>query len=256
MTNNALHVGSVGKAFRVLDCFKSAGGDLSLTEIMALSGLDKSAAQRYAYTLCAEEYLEQNVQTRRYRLGKRVLDLTFHFLRTNALVEALNPVLLDLCVATGEKISLSLYDGRELVHVMRHQTKTEHYHASLVGRRVPLFCTAGGRAILASYDDDTVDALLADVALAAYTPKTLTTTASIRAALNSVREAGYALVVDEFVFGELALGAAIVDREGRPCGSLHVSGSTREWSAADYEANFAPDLLGAISQIQQRHSLG
>ena len=70
MIENALYVGSVGKAFRVLDCFKGAAGDLSLTEIMERSGLDKSAAQRYAYTLSAEGYLQQNSQTRRYRLGR------------------------------------------------------------------------------------------------------------------------------------------------------------------------------------------
>lgn len=144
MTTNALYVGSVGKAFRVLDCFKQASGDLSLMDIMAISGLDKSAAQRYTHTLCAEGYLEQNAQTRRYRLGTGMLNLTFHFLRMNALVEALNPIMLELSAATGEKISLSLLDGNELVHVMRHQSQTEHYHASLVGRRIPLYCTAGG----------------------------------------------------------------------------------------------------------------
>lgn len=231
---------------------------LTVTEMAASTSPTKweAVSQRYAYTLCAEGYLEQSPKTRRYRLGKRVLDLTFHFLRTHALVEALNPVLLELSVATGQKISLSLYDGRELVYVMRHQTKTEHYHASLVGRRVPLFCTAGGRAILASFSDDEVDALLADTALMAYTPKTLTSMDAIKATLHSAREKGYAWVIDEFVFGEVALGAVIVDSESRPCGALHLSGSTREWNAPDYEAKFAPYLLGAISQIQRRHSLG
>src|SRR5690606_5186345 len=135
-------------AFQVLNCFKGTSGDLSLTEIIRRSGLDKSAAQRYTYTLHVEGYLEQHPATRRYRLGKRVLDLTLHVLRTHELLEALNPIMLDLSKATGEKISLSLHDGNELVHVVRHQTKDQHYHASLVGRRIPLYCTAGGRAYL------------------------------------------------------------------------------------------------------------
>lgn len=170
MIENALYVGSVGKAFRVLDCFKGAAGDLSLTEIMERSGLDKSAAQRYAYTLSAEGYLQQNSQTRRYRLGPGVLDLTFHFLRTHALAEALNPLLLQLSKDTEQKISLSLRDGDWLVHVLRHQTSTEHYHASLVGRRVPLQCTAGGRAVMARLDEAQVEQLLAPGRLVASTP--------------------------------------------------------------------------------------
>ncbi len=256
MTANALYVASVGKAFQVLDCFKSAAADLSLTEIMEHGGLDKSTAQRYAYTLCTEGYLEQHPQTRRYRLGKRVLDLTFHFLRTNALVESLNPLLLDLSQATGERISLSLFDGRELVHVMRHQTKTEHYHASIVGRRVPLFCTAGGRAVLATFSDAEVGNMLADVEMTAFTAQTLITAKAIKAALKPVRAKGYAMVVDEFIFGEIALGAAVVDSQNVPYGSLHLSGSTREWDAAAYEAKFAPYLLGAISQFQRRNQFG
>ena len=248
---NALYVGSVGKAFQVLDAFRAAPGDLNLAGIMAHTGLDKSAAQRYAYTLCAEGYLEQHPQTRRYRLGKRVLDLTFHFLRMNALVEALNPIMLSLSQATGEKISLSLCDGDSLVHVMRHQTRTEHYHESLVGRRVPLYCTAGGRAVLSCLDEARVEELLAGP-LPAHTPHTLTTALAIRAELNAARGKGYALVRDEFVQGEVAIAAAVTDAAGAPCGSLHVAGSSHQWTGPDYEARFAPLLLNAIGQYRQR----
>ncbi|MBB1594707.1 IclR family transcriptional regulator [Achromobacter sp. UMC46] len=254
MTTNALYVGSVGKAFQVLDCFKSAAGDLSLMEIMARSGLDKSAAQRYAYTLCAEGYLEQNPQTRRYRLGKGMLNLTFHFLRTHALVEALNPIMLDLSKATGEKISLSLRDGNELVHVMRHQTHTEHYHASLVGRRVPLYCTAGGRAVLSRLSEAELSAQLDGMAMTAHTPKTLTTVRAVKAEVKKAREQGYALLVDEFIVGEVSLGAAVTNAQGEAYGALHVSGSSTAWSGEAYAEKFAPFLLAAIAQFQGRNA--
>ena len=254
MTVNALYVGSVGKAFQVLNCFKGAPGDLSLTDIMTRSGLDKSAAQRYTYTLCAEGYLEQHPATRRYRLGKRVLDLTFHFLRTHELIEALNPIMLDLSKATGEKISLSLHDGNELVHVMRHQTKEQHYHASLVGRRVPLYCTAGGRAFLSRLDDAEQEAFFSSAKLVAHTPKTLTSVDAIKAELVKARKNGYAQAVDEFILGEVGLGAAIVNERGVPYGALHISGSSYEWTAQAYAEKFTPFLLNAVRQLQQRNA--
>lgn len=254
MTNNALYVGSVGKAFRVLDCFKSAPGDLSLTELVERSGLDKSAAQRYAYTLCAEGYLEQHPATRRYQLGKRVLDFTFHFLRSHELVEALNPFMLELSNATGEKISLSLLDGNELVHVMRHQTKTEHFHASLVGRRVPLYCTAGGRAVLSRLTKQRRSAFFAEAQLVGYTPNTLTSVGDIEAEILKARDKGYAAIADEFIMGEVGLGAAIRNKEGVPYGALHLAGSSREWTIGSYEEKFAPALLDAIGQFERRNS--
>lgn len=254
MVENALYVGSVGKAFRVLDCFKGSSGELSLTEIMERSGLDKSAAQRYAYTLSAEGYLAQNSQTRRYRLGTGVLDLTFHFLRTHALAEALNPILLELSKATQQKISLSLRDGHWLVHVLRHQTATEHYHASLVGRRVPLHCTAGGRAVMSRLDEAEVGQLLAPENLSANTPRTLTTARAIQAEIRKARDKGYALVVDEFIMGEVALAAAVVDAQGVPLGALHLSGPSSQWSGADYAKKFSPLLLNAIGQYERRNA--
>lgn len=254
MIENALYVGSVGKAFRVLDCFKGSPGDLSLTEIMERSGLDKSAAQRYAYTLSAEGYLSQNSQTRRYRLGAGVLDLTFHFLRTHALAEALNPILLHLSKASEQKISLSLRDGHWLVHVLRHQTTTEHYHASLVGRRVPLHCTAGGRAVMSRLDDAEVGRLLAPENLSANTPRTLTTAKAIQTEIRKARDKGYAMVVDEFIMGEVALAAAVVDAQGAPLGALHLSGPSSQWSGADYAKKFSPLLLNAIAQYEQRNA--
>lgn len=254
MSENPLYVGSVGKALRVLDCFKGASGDLSLTEIMERSGLDKSAAQRYAHTLSAEGYLAQNSQTRRYRLGAGVLDLTFHFLRTHALAEALNPILLELSQATAQKISLSLRDGDWLVHVLRHQTTTEHYHASLVGRRVPLHCTAGGRAVMSRLDEAELERLLAPEHLAASTSRTLTTAKAIQAEIRKVRDRGYALVVDEFILGEVALAAAVVDARGVPLGALHLSGASSQCSGADYAKKFAPLLLNAIAQYERRNA--
>ncbi len=183
-----------------------------------------------------------------------MLDLTFHFLRTHALAEALNPLLLQLSKDTEQKISLSLRDGDWLVHVLRHQTSTEHYHASLVGRRVPLQCTAGGRAVMARLDEAQVEQLLAPGRLLASTPRTLTTAKAVQAELKKVRERGYAMVVDEFIMGEVALAAAVVDADGVPLGALHLSGSSSQWSGADYAKKFSPLLLNAIAQYERRNA--
>lgn len=252
---NPLYVGSVGKVFAVLNCFKGGDNELSLVEVMQISGFDKSAAQRYLYTLSVEGYLEQNPLTRRYKLGKQVLDLTFHFLRSNNWVESLNPIMLDLSRATGEKISLSLLDNQHLVHVMRHQTNTEHYHASLVGRRVPLFCTAGGRSVLSRFDKEQLASYLSSANIKPWTQFTLTSTSKIESEIRLAHKRGYSIVHNEFIFGEVALGVAILGSDGIPMGALHLSGSSTKWSAANYADKFAPYLLNAWEQFAQRKGI-
>ena len=251
--NNALYVGSVGKVFAVLNCFKAGGEELSLKEVVEHSIFDKSTAHRYLFTLCAEGYIEQNPATRRYKLGKQVLDLTFHFLRSNTLVESLNPIMLDLSRTTGEKISLSLLDDNHLVHVMRHQTNNNQYHASLIGRRVPLFCTAGGRAVLSHFNDDDLASYMSTAIIKPWTNFTLTSLSKIQNEIKLTRKRGYGLVYNEFIFGEVALGAAVLSADGRPLGALHISGVSTKWSGAEYADRFAPYLLNAIRQFEQRN---
>src|SRR5690606_4626148 len=110
------------------------------------------------------------------------------------------------------------------------QTKTEHFLASLVGRRVPLYCTAGGRAVLSHLPAQQRQAFFASTPLLKYTPRTLDTAAAIEAEVSKARDKGYASIVDEFIMGEVGLGTAVLDGKGTPYGALHVSGSSNEWS--------------------------
>ena len=61
----AWFVASVEKAFQVLRAFESRQRSLSLTEIADVTGLDKSAVQRFTYTLADLGYLKKDKETRR-----------------------------------------------------------------------------------------------------------------------------------------------------------------------------------------------
>src|SRR5579871_5660678 len=55
-------VSSVEKAFQILRAFEARERSLSLTEISELTGLDKSTAQRFTYTLAALGYLHKDTE--------------------------------------------------------------------------------------------------------------------------------------------------------------------------------------------------
>src|ERR1700760_540587 len=100
---STLFIQSLDKAMRVLEAFSHGEQFLGLTELATLSGLDKASTQRCAHTLCQIGYLEKNPKTSRFSLGKKCLDLSFHFLRTHPLVVAATPVLLQLRKDSGER---------------------------------------------------------------------------------------------------------------------------------------------------------
>src|SRR5260370_22920395 len=107
MQRSPLFIQSFDKVMRVLQAFGQSDQYLGLSEIVALTGLDKPQAQRSTHTLVATGYLEKHPTTGRFCLGKKCLDLSFHFLRTHPLVSVATPVLLQLRRDCGERTNLS-----------------------------------------------------------------------------------------------------------------------------------------------------
>ncbi|BBK32334.1 IclR family transcriptional regulator [Stella humosa] len=250
-STSPLNVKSLHKAFQVLEAFRGGDRHLSLGELAAATGLDKSAVQRFTHTLRAIGYLEQDPATRRYALGRRVLDLAHGYLRNHPLVERAAPILADLRRTTRERVDLSLLDGTDTLYVFRLQSKRETFSAALVGRRVPLFCSAGGRAMLACMTDEVARSIVERSERPAFTASTRTEPARIMAEVRKARRQGYGFQVGEWRPAELVVAAAIVDRTGAPIGAVHIAASLGEWEPEDFERRMAPLVTGAAQAIAE-----
>src|SRR2546422_867304 len=62
---------------------------------------------------------------------------------------------------TRAALILEVLDGLEVPYLARHDGRQPVRHSSGVGRRLPAFSTATGKAALASLDDDELDRRLA-----------------------------------------------------------------------------------------------
>ncbi|MBX3500791.1 MAG: helix-turn-helix domain-containing protein [Alphaproteobacteria bacterium] len=246
-----LTLSTVVKAMKVQEVIGEAGRPLSLAEIASAAGIDRSAAQRIVHTLEGLGYLQRGEGRSGFRPAQRVLDRCFDFLRMDPLIERATPVLLELRRSTRERVDLSLLDGTMINYAVRLQSKRETFFATLIGRRLPAVFTSGGRAMMARMDDTEVDALLDRSELKAYTPKTIADRAGIWRKVREARSDGYALVQEEIQIGEVVLGAAITDREGRPVAAVHIAGSLSQWSPRIFRAQFSPLAMEATRALSQ-----
>ena len=89
-------MGSLAKGLRLLRAFDESHTELSLVELAARSGLDKSAVQRLANTLHIEGMLEKDPATRRYRPSHAWLELAYAYYWSDQLVGQAIPKLIDL----------------------------------------------------------------------------------------------------------------------------------------------------------------
>lgn len=247
--HDRLFVRSVGRAMQVLGAFHQADGPLSLSEIAARAGIDRSAAQRLTHTLLRLGYIRRSGDDRGYLPGLRLLDHTLDLLRLDPVIQKATPVLLELRKTIRERVDLSLYDQTRLIYALRMQSKRETFYATLVGHSVPTYCTAGGRAVLSALPEVEARAVVMRTALRAYTAKTETDPDAIIALVGQSRRDGYAVVVDEFLQGEVAVGVAVTRRDGVPLGAIHVAGSLSEWTPDDFVAQAAPLATEAARAI-------
>lgn len=247
--DDRLFVRSAERTLQVLSAFHQASGPLSLSEIATMSGIDRSAVQRMVHTLMKLGYMRRSADNRGYLPGIRLLDHTLDLLRLDPLVQKATPVLLELRKNIRERVDFSLYDETRLVYALRMQSKRETFYASLVGHSVPTYCTAGGRAVLSTLPLAEVRDIVMRTALHKYTPKTETDLDEIFAQIGKAQGDGFAMVVEEFVLGEVAIGVAVTSRDGHPLAAIHVAGSLSEWTPETFGRQIAPVAIEAARAI-------
>lgn len=244
-----LLVHSVAKCFGLLEAMGTRPGPLSLNELASCAGLDRSTAQRMAHTLTVLGYLEKGPNGRGYVLGKKILERTFDFLRSSPLIERATPILTDLQKETGERVDLSLFDDLWIIYALRRQTRRQTFFATLIGRRIPIYCSSGGRAIMSQLSDAAVDDILDRSPLVPVTPKTETDRERIKQKIVEARSQQYAMALEESLLGEIVLACAIVDHDHQPVAAVHIAGSCSEWNSDSFAQRFAPLAIEAARAL-------
>ncbi|KPQ05864.1 MAG: IclR family transcriptional regulator [Rhodobacteraceae bacterium HLUCCA12] len=234
-----LFIRSVARALRALEAMGRAARPMSLSELAQAIEVDKSAAQRITQTLLGLGYLERDPRDGTIVLGKKLLDRSFDYLRSNPLIERASPILLSLRETTRERVDFSLFDGHSIIYALRMQSKRETFFATVAGRRIPTFSSAGGRACLALLDPDEAEHIIKSSDRPSHTPRTITDPAVIMDRVAEAREQGYACALEESLIGEIVVAAAVRDGD-RPVGAIHIAGSLSEWDEGTFRRRFAP----------------
>ncbi|HET9388791.1 MAG TPA: IclR family transcriptional regulator [Steroidobacteraceae bacterium] len=234
---------SVEKALSILEVFGGERRAMNLGEIAAAVGMTKSSAQRCTHTLERLGYLRRDLRVKRWVLTPRSLSVAHAYLAGHALLEQATTHLIDLNQASGESVSLSEPDDLDMVFIARFPSHKRFFIHMPVGRRLPMYCTASGRAYLSALPAGESQRLVRRSPLRQFTPSTLTDPAEILRHVGLAREAGYAWSDQECYRGDLTIAAAVLGEDGRPVAAINVSAPTSRWSLAELRSKLSSILL-------------
>ncbi len=256
---STLYVSSVEKGFDVLTAIRRGQAelglrDLSLSEIARLANMDKSAAQRFSNTLVQLGYLRKDPVTRRYRPAVKLADLYYTYMTSNRLAETAMPRLIEASKNFGTTVNLCELSGTDIIYTIRIPHERARYEATLPGRRVPAFCTAGGSVILAHLEAEERERVLTASHLKPLTPHTLCDLDAIHERIEQARLNGYDVGVSQAIMDEISTAAPVFNSEGQVVAAVQVPVYKPQWTLAEARRKIVPlamETARAISGSMQ-----
>jgi IclR family pca regulon transcriptional regulator len=246
---------SLERGLAILGCFTPKRPVLGIADIADELGMSRSTTHRYVITLVALGYLEQGA-SRKYRLGLRVTDLGMSALNSTGLREHAHPYLEELRQRTSYTASLATLDGADILYVdrvrsfRRGQGKAElDLHP---GSRLPAYCTAMGKLLLANLPEAEQRDLIASIKPSKRGPNTITSKKALREELDEVLDAGFAVNDEELAAGLYAIAAPVRNEAREVVAAVSLSAHSSMISLEEMVDALGPHLVSTADRISAR----
>jgi IclR family KDG regulon transcriptional repressor len=247
-------VRSVERALEILLCFSSETPELTMTQIAERVGIHKSTAHRLLATLEQKQFLERDPVSGVYRPGIRILQMAYRVQEHNDLRQLAAPFLRKLAAQHRENVNLSILDDGEVFYLEVVESPQRVKLAATSGMRLPAFCTASGKAIIAFLPPETLETII-EGGLSQHTENTITDQEAFLKNIKQTREQGYAISLEEFEDGINAIAVPIFDKNDQPIASISVAGPAFRMSKSRME-EIAPMLKTTANYVSLEVQLG
>lgn len=211
------YIQSIERAAAVLRCF-AEHDELGLTEISNMIGLHKSTTAGIVNTLKNEKFLEQNPRNSKFKLGIELFRLGANI--KIDLKKICAPYLQRVLDMTEETVNLVTYDGGDVIYIEKRESPHSMRICTSIGKRLPMYCTATGKAILAYLPEAEAENIMRSTHMTRFTAHTIPDRWTLKEQLEIIRKEKCSVDLEELETGLVCIGVAILDRNRHPVLSL------------------------------------
>jgi len=217
-------VQAVDRALVLLEELAKDDGGVRLTVLARRTGLSLSTVHRLLTTLEHRRFVQFSPIDNRWHVGLEAFAVGSAFSRARNFVAPALPFLRRLRDHTRETANLGIVDNGEIVLVKQAPSREITRAISSVGGRTPMVASAMGKAILSSYSEADVHAVITKFGLRRFTSTTLTDSRELSNQLVDARRVGFAVDDEEFVAGLRCVAAPVYNENLDVVCAVSVSG--------------------------------
>lgn len=210
------------RLFSLLELIAGQDRQFTLQDLVDSTDLPKPTLHRMLQQLESAGMLLRESDGRHYCVGWRLRRMAEDLLLNDTKYGARHAVLRALGNELGENCNLTALSGNEVLYLDRVESDEPLRFYLRPGSRVPVYCSASGKILLAQLPPAQRRRLLSNVSFEAYTKNTLSSLEELEKELEKVKEQGYAFDNEEFLPGLFCV-AVLVPRANGSRSNLAVA---------------------------------
>lgn len=243
-----MFIQSVERALEVLSLFSYSQPFIGITDIAKTLKISKATAHNLAHTLEKSGFIDQDRNTKKFRLGVMSLVTGSVALGTLEINQKAAGPVNHLADHTQLLCRIGIWSKGRAIVTLNAAPHSRIPFSPLFGPLIPPYCTGLGKVLLTFIDLDERRRYLDQAHLRPYTKWTITDRSQLEKELEAVRLNGYAVTHQEIVPGRAGIAAPIFRSAGLLAGAIILSGDMTQVLGKKM-SSLVSDITKTASQI-------
>jgi IclR family transcriptional regulator, acetate operon repressor len=219
-------VQSVDRALLIIETLAEDDEGYRLSDLAVRTGLSTSTAHRLLATLERRRFVQFDRYESKWHIGAQSFAVGATFARRRNFVAQAMPYLRKLRDLTRETANLAVVDDETIIVLTRMESREIMRSLTKVGGRVAMVASGVGKAVLATYSDEDVNAIIRRQGMPRLTEKSIVRPSELFRELQAIRRQGYAIDDEEARIGLRCVAAVVYSDCSEPLAAISVSGMT------------------------------
>jgi IclR family KDG regulon transcriptional repressor len=244
-----MKLSTLEKGIKLIELLSRNPKGLPLVDISKTMGINKSSTHHMLQTYLAHEYVVQDLQTKKYALGFKFLQISSSILESIDIKEIAKPYLIELSEKSHEIVHLYILRNKKIVCIEKIGAPPRGLSiSSYVGWTTQPHPSAAGKVLLSDLSLKDIMEIYPDKSLQAYSKHTITDFDELLKELQLVKEQGYAIDDQEYYEGIRCL-AGPIRVGGEIVASVSITGSIFSMTMKNISHNLTPLITMIVAKI-------